>query len=154
MEMPKARHAGDFLGGGRAIEAFSFDSEDITFRWDPDVPPHGGLRTTTPGGARVELRPTVAIRPTFLGKQFRHAWSVVVNSVELYQNIWSDEQIPEPGTAHRREGGHRRVRRPRPALRPRGEGGERPLCRGHDPELTPRVAPRTVLRGVSALTER
>jgi hypothetical protein len=97
MEMPKARHAGDFLGGGRAIEAFSFDSEDITFRWDPDVPPHGGLRTTTPGGARVELRPTVAIRPTFLGKQFRHAWSVVVNSVELYQNIWSDEQIPEPG---------------------------------------------------------
>ena len=97
MEMPKARHAGDILGGGRAIEAFSFDSEDVTFRWDPGVPPHGGLRTSSPGGARIELRPTVATRPTFLGKTHRHAWMVVVNDVELYQNIWSDEQIPEPG---------------------------------------------------------
>jgi hypothetical protein len=97
MEMPKARHADDILGGGRAIEAFSFDSEDITFRWDPEVPPHGGLRTSTPGGARIELRPTVATRPSFMGKQHRHAWSVVVNGVELYQNIWHDEQIPEPG---------------------------------------------------------
>jgi hypothetical protein len=97
MEMPKARHAGDILGGGRATEAFSFDSEDITFRWDPDVPPHGGLRSSSPGGARIELRPTVATRPTVLGKQHRHSWSVVVNGVELYQNVWSDEQIPEPG---------------------------------------------------------
>src|SRR3954451_11221216 len=97
MEMPKARHAGDILGGGRAIEAFSFDSEDITFRWDPDIPPHGGLRTSTPGGARIELRPTVATRPSFLGKQQRHAWTVLVNGVALYQDIWSDEQIPEPG---------------------------------------------------------
>ena len=77
MEMPKARHAGDFLGGGRAIEAFSFDSEDITFRWDPDVPPHGGLRTTTPGGARVELRSTVAIVPPSWASSFatRGRWS-------------------------------------------------------------------------------
>lgn len=97
MEMPKARHADDILGGGRAIEAFSFDSEDITFRWDPDIPAHGGLRTSTPGGAKIELRPTVSTRPSFLGKQYRHAWSILVNGVELYQNIWSDEQIPEPG---------------------------------------------------------
>src|SRR4051794_7919689 len=97
MEMPKARHADDILGGGRATEAFSFDSEDISFRWDPDVPPHGGLRTSSPGGARIELRPTVATRSGFMGKQYRHAWSVLVNGVELYQNISNDEQIPEPG---------------------------------------------------------
>lgn len=97
MEMPKARHAQDVLGSNRSLPAFSFESEDITFRWDPDIPPHGGLRTTTAGGARIELRPGVAIRPTFLGKQHRHAWTVSVNGIELYGNIWSDEQLPEPG---------------------------------------------------------
>ena len=97
MEMPKARHVDDVLGHGRAREAFSFESEDLSFQWDPEVRPHGGLRTKTAGGARIELRPTIATRPTFLGKQHRHAWTVTVNGVELYRDVWSDEQLPEPG---------------------------------------------------------
>lgn len=94
--MPKARHVSDVLGGGRAHEAFSFDSEDITFTWDSGIPEHGGLRTKAPGGARVELRPSVVTRPTFLGKQFRHSWHVSVNGVDLYRDVWNDEQLPEP----------------------------------------------------------
>jgi hypothetical protein len=94
--MPKARHESDVLGGGRAHDAFSFDSEDITFTWEPSIPEHGGLRTKAPGGARVELRPSVATRPTWLGKQHRHSWHVSVNGVDLYRDIWNDEQLPEP----------------------------------------------------------
>jgi hypothetical protein len=94
--MPKARHEGDVLGPERATPAFSFDSEDITFTWDPAVGPNGGLRTVAPGGAKVVLRPSVAVRPSFLGKQFRHSWHVACNGVELYRDIWNDEQLPEP----------------------------------------------------------
>jgi hypothetical protein len=94
--MPKARHDGDVLGGERVQPAFSFDSEDITFSWDPGIPEHGGLRSTAPGGAKVVLRPSVAVRPTWLGKQYRHSWHVSVNGVDLYRDIWSDEQLPEP----------------------------------------------------------
>ena len=96
MEMPKARHETDVLGGGRAHAAFSFDSEDITFTWEPEHPRARGLRTKAPGGAKVELRPSVATRPTWLGKQHRHAWHVAVNGVDLYRDIWNDEQLPEP----------------------------------------------------------
>jgi hypothetical protein len=94
--MPKARHESDFLSPERAHEPFSFDSEDITFSWDPKVSEHGGLRTTAPGGAKVVLRPSVAARPTWLGKQYRHSWHVSVNGVDLYRDIWNDEQLPEP----------------------------------------------------------
>ena len=94
--MPKARHESDVLGGGRSHAAFSFESEDIMFTWDPQLGKHGGLRTKAPGGANVTLRPSVASRPTWLGKQHRHSWHVAVNGVDLYQDIWNDEQLPEP----------------------------------------------------------
>ena len=94
--MPKARHGSDVLGGGRKHEPFAFDSEDITFTWDPTIGSHGGLRAKAPGGAAVTLRPSVASRSTWLGKQHRHSWHVAVNGVDLYQDIWNDEQLPEP----------------------------------------------------------
>jgi hypothetical protein len=95
VEMPKARHETDVLGAGHRPASFSFDSEDITFTWDPSVPPDGAILAVAPGNVKVALRPTVATRPTWLGKQHRHAVDVAVNGVDLYQRIWSDEQLPE-----------------------------------------------------------
>ena len=95
MEMPKARHETDVLGAGHRPGSFSFVSEDITFTWDPGAQPNGAFLTVAPGHVKVALRPTVSTRPTWLGKQHRHAFDVAVNGVDLYQRIWSDEQLPE-----------------------------------------------------------
>ena len=139
MEMPKARQATAVLGMGRKVAAFSFDSEDITFRWDPELAPHGGLRTTTAGGAKIELRPSVVTRPTFLGKQHRHSWHVAVNGVDLYRDIWSDEQSAGAGTAPGRESRHRGDRGAGRSVRARGSREhDADRRRGFDAQLTGR----------------